>query len=470
MNLRVLFTNLSLEGRTGTDIVVRDLSTGLAKLGLDVSFYAPKLGPLAEEIRAHGVRVTDDLAGLESPDIVHGHHHVETAEAVLHFPEARGLFVCHDATAWHDRPPELARVMQYVAVDACVQERLSSYEFASRRGIRLIPNAVDTERFQTRAPLPERPARALLFSNYARPGYDLDILKAACAGRGISLDTAGGGMGTQTDAPEELLPQYDVVFAKARCAMEAAACGCSVVLYHDGMLGPALNGANIEECLRWNLGRRLFTERMTAGAIGQRLAGYSPQRAGEVTEAIRRSNNLDAVLQRWLELYREMMAQPLPPSEPGERRAWINDLARRVGELEQHVPRAVSPKLPVFEPGQVRLRLQHAPGRVRCGEGFALLVRVENGSLYRLIEAEPHPVRIGCLWIRDRRTEEAVRRGYLWAGIEPQRAAEVELQQFAPAVPGKYTLRITLVQEQVRWMHAVKGGPVIDVPVEVVAD
>jgi hypothetical protein len=67
-------------------------------------------------------------------------HHVETVEAMLHFPEARGLFVCHDASVWHDRPPELSRLLRYVAVDKCVQDRPGRYPFVRRRCIVFIQN------------------------------------------------------------------------------------------------------------------------------------------------------------------------------------------------------------------------------------------------------------------------------------------------------------------------------------------
>lgn len=470
MSLRVLITNLALEGRTGTDIVVRDLAAGLSRSGSDVSVYSPRLGPMAEEIRSLRIAVSDDLTSLKAPDIVHGHHHVETAEALLHFPEARGLFVCHDYSAWHDRPPDLTRLLRYVAVDACVRERLEAYAFVRDRGISAIPNAVDTQRFQMRPPLPGKPSRALVFSNYSRPGYDFDLLRAACDEMSIALETAGERLGTQTATPETLLPRYDIVFAKARCAMEAAASGCYVVLYHDGMLGPSLDGTNIKECLRWNLGRRLFTERLTPETLRQRLGQYNARAALDVCGEVRRTNSLDAVLPRWLALYDELMTQPLPPYDPRERRFWISGLVRRVEDLETTARRVASPKLPAAVACELRLELLYAPFRVRCGASFALRVRVHNRSLHHLIEAEPHPMRIGCLWVKDGHTREAARRGYLQQGIQPESMGECELEQIAPAVPGEYTLRISLVQEQVRWLHHVKGGPVIDLRMQVVED
>lgn len=347
--MRVLITNIAMVTRSGTEVVVRELAPKLSRAGLETAVYTQWRGPTATELEADGVQVTDDLSTLAPPDVIHGHHHIETVEAMLHFPKARGLFVCHDASVWHDRPPELPRLLRYVAVDKCVQERLQRYQFVRERGIELIPNAVDTERYAPRKPLPDPPARALVFSNYLKKGDDLSLLRRVCHRLGIALDTAGQGMSTGTSSPETILPDYDIVFAKARCALEAAACGCFVVLYHAGMLGVPLEGETIRECLQWNLGRHLFTERLTEDGVRARLARYSPVTAQRVCEEVRRTRSLEGLTERWVELYREIMALPLPAAGGRELRDYMERMARTVADLE-----APQPLRPGTEPGRSR--------------------------------------------------------------------------------------------------------------------
>jgi hypothetical protein len=301
---------------------------------LEAAVYTKWRGPTAKELEADGVQVTDDLSTLAPPDVIHGHHHIQTVEAMLHFPRARGLFVCHDASIWHDRPPELPRLLRYVAVDKCVRDRLQRYPFVRERGIELIPNAVDTERYAPRKPLRNPPERALVFSNYLKEGDDLLLLRRECNRRGIALDTAGHGMSTGTSSPESILPDYDIVFAKARCALEAAACGRFVVLYHDGMLGVPLEGATIRECLQWNLGRRLFTERLTAARLRERLARYCPVSARQVCEQVLQTRSLKDAAGRWIELYREIMTLPLPEPAGRELEDYMERMARTVADLE----------------------------------------------------------------------------------------------------------------------------------------
>ena len=54
-------------------------------------------------------------------------------------------------------------------------------------------------------------------------------IAAACHAAGITLDVVGGAAGRVSDAPEHLLPAYDIVFAKGRTALEALAVGCATV-------------------------------------------------------------------------------------------------------------------------------------------------------------------------------------------------------------------------------------------------
>ena len=47
--MRILITNLKLEGRTGTELFVCDLARGLLEAGHRPVLYSPRLGKLAAE-------------------------------------------------------------------------------------------------------------------------------------------------------------------------------------------------------------------------------------------------------------------------------------------------------------------------------------------------------------------------------------------------------------------------------------
>ena len=251
--LRILFTHDRLTARSGADIVTRDLAVGMRARGHIVTLYVPVPGGVTEDIRAAGVPVVHALNLLtDAPDIVHGNHHVETMQALLRFPRVGALFVCHHRMAHMAAPPVVGRIRRYVAVDANCLERLTlDYRIPEARS-RVIYNAVDTDRFRQRRPLPPAPRRAAVFSNYAVPGTHLDAVVAACARLKLPLDVIGSGVGAQTKSPETVLGAYDLVFAKARCALEAMAVGAAVVLCDTYGLGPMVTSTAFQELRRWN--------------------------------------------------------------------------------------------------------------------------------------------------------------------------------------------------------------------------
>ena len=71
-NLTVLLTNVRLEDRTGTELYVRDLAFGLLAKGHRPVVYSPRLGKLAQEIRAETIPVVDDLNQLSVVPHYHG--------------------------------------------------------------------------------------------------------------------------------------------------------------------------------------------------------------------------------------------------------------------------------------------------------------------------------------------------------------------------------------------------------------
>src|ERR1700676_296226 len=82
--LRILITNNTLAARAGSELYVRDLASGLLERGHTPIAYSLQLGEVAQEIRAAGIPVVADLNALAAaPDVIHGHHNLETMIALL---------------------------------------------------------------------------------------------------------------------------------------------------------------------------------------------------------------------------------------------------------------------------------------------------------------------------------------------------------------------------------------------------
>lgn len=308
--LRVLITNITLAGRSGTETYVRDLAVRLLRRGHTPIVYTTDQGLLAGEIRFAGAPVVTDLDSLASPpDVIHGHHHPETMTALLRFPGVPGLFVCHDRTAWYDMPPRFPRLLRYVAVDDNCRDRLLYEHAIPEERVEVLLNFVDLERFQPRAPLPTRPARAAVFSNYARETSSLLAVRGACERSGVALDVIGDGVGNRSDRPEEMLGAYDLVFAKARCALEAMAVGVAVVLYDREQLGPLVTADAFHDLRRLNFGRRTLQWPVRADAVAREIDRFDAQDAAEVSGLVRSLCDLDPVVDRFVEIYRAIIAE-----------------------------------------------------------------------------------------------------------------------------------------------------------------
>jgi glycosyl transferase family 4 len=313
--LRVLITNVSLWYRSGTELYTRDLAIGLARRGHSPVVYSTQLGTVADELRRATVPVVDDLAAIGvTPDVIHAHHTLETMAAGLRFPATPALFVCHDAKAWHDTPPPLPQIRHWVAVDRACHDRLTLQHGIPEDRVRLLPNAVDLNRFRPRKPLPDRPGRALLFSNYAGEAM-LQEVQAACAARSITLDTLGHFLGDKHEAPETVLPQYDLVFAKGRSALEAAAVGAAVIVCDPRGCGPLVTTDRLEE---FRFSGRMLGDPVRCDTLLSRIDQYDPHDAGEVARRVRAECNLEGLLDRLESLYREVMEEAAPPPSADE--------------------------------------------------------------------------------------------------------------------------------------------------------
>jgi len=288
---------------------VRDLAIGLVARGHLPVLFSPRLGPLADELRAASIPVVDQLDRIaEPPDIIHGHHSMETMTALLQFTQSPGIFVCHDAAAWHDTPPTFPRLHQYVAVDLACRERLVSQHKISPEMVHLIQNAVDLERFLPRDPLPTVPKRALLISNYVRD-KQAEPIRSACRKSGIQLDVAGRHLGGVHQQPEQLLRQYDLVFAKGRCAWEALACGTAVIVCDAGGMGSLVTRADVDRLRQWNFGRRLLQRPITKESVAEEIQHYNADDAMQVAQFIRSIAGTDRQLDQLLALYRSVVEQ-----------------------------------------------------------------------------------------------------------------------------------------------------------------
>ncbi|MBI2358502.1 MAG: glycosyltransferase [Deltaproteobacteria bacterium] len=362
-SLKVLITNITLATRTGTEVYVRDLALGLLRRGHKPIVYSTHLGGIARELRAKTVPVLEDLTQVSAtPDIIHGHHLPETMMALLQFPGVPGIFFCHDWSAWHDVPPRFPRILRYVAVDDTCLDRLILEHGVAQEKARVILNFVDLERFKPRGPLPERPKRALVFSNQASERTHLSATRQACSQASITLDIIGASTGTSVTHPEEVLGHYDLVFAKGKSALEALSVGAAVILCDAAGAGPMVTTAELERLRRLNFGIRALQKPVRADVLAEEISRYNAEDSQEVSRKIRASAGLETALDELIALYDEVTEEykstgPIDP-EAEERAAasYIHQLAVKNQRLQSENRQLRSELETVYDSPTLRLR------------------------------------------------------------------------------------------------------------------
>lgn len=455
--LGILITNIQLTVGSGTEQFVRDLALGMRSRGHKVAVFTPHLGEFGRKLIKAGIPVHVHLDEIPFvPDIIHGHHHVETVRALEKFPQARGLFVGHDGYAWHDLPPSHPRLFAYVAVDANCRERME--QILPAGSVRIIGNWVDTDRFARRALLPKRPHRALIFSNYAEPGGPHEIIVEACRMEGIECDVIGDGVGKKMNRPEDALKDYDLVFAKGKCAFESLGTGAAVILYHTNGLGPLVTDYNMAACRLWNFGIRLMTEPVSPEGVRERIHRYDADDAGIVTGRIREESNLARQLDEYEELYSETLARPKPVKTgyDAENLVRILRFLRETQDRQTPTPGKGKPcgPLTIAQMQKLRVHIAKTPGETLPGAPFGVGVELSNGSDAAISSENPLPIHIIARWraANGEWSKTIPVRARMAGTLNPGGTTGVVLTLTAPEQPGRHDLRVTLVQEGLQWM------------------
>jgi hypothetical protein len=306
-----VITNRTLATRTGTELYVRDLAIALAERGHTPIVYTPQPGEIASEIRARTIAVTDDLLTIaEPPDVIHGHHGLETLTALLAFPGVPAVAVCHSWIGWSDAPVPFPRVLRYLAVDDTCADRLRFEHGIPDERIRVILNSVNLTRFKPRPPLPPRPKRALVFSNAAGPGQaHLPAIQKACAAAGIEVETVGASAGRSLASPEDVLGEFDLVFAKAKAALEAMSVGAAVILCDAVGAGPMVTAANLDQLRRINFGMRALSHPVTPEFLAGEIARYDAADAAAVSRAVREAAGTGTMAGELCSVYDEVVVE-----------------------------------------------------------------------------------------------------------------------------------------------------------------
>jgi len=298
-----------MDSLSGTVVYTRDLALELRRRGHRPLVYTWLTGKISREVESAGVEVVTDLWRLKDrPDVIHGHHRPLVRGALLRFGDVPAVAFCHNPTDPWDAPAPDPRIRRYLGVSELCQRRLLDLGApAGEVGSR--PNFVDLGRFGVRGPLPARPARALAFSNNASETTFLPAVRAAADRLEIDLAVVGRESGHSVDHPEEILGEYDLVFAVGKSALEAMAVGAAVVLCDRPGLGPMVTSTSFPRLRAMNFGLAALTDPVTPDRIVEAVAGYDAADATRVRDLVRAHCGLEEATTDLVEIYWRVIAE-----------------------------------------------------------------------------------------------------------------------------------------------------------------
>jgi hypothetical protein len=313
--LRIVFCNHALAARAGSELWVRDVANFCSNQGHEIAVYSPTLGEVAESIARMGILVTSSATAIHdfSPDIVHVNHY-RYAEPVIDGFAGTDVKIVNMIHGVLPRPgmPRPAGVDRYACVSVACKAKTFLLTPANWNDIAILPSFFDEAIFTAPDSRP-REKRALLFTSKAAPSQ-VATMREALDAFDYRLDHYGHAGAVVAD-PAQMLPTYDVVFAVGRSAVEALACGCRVILWDDGVIGPSVNRETFWTCVTANfalpsklLPFRFCDEAEAKSWIGEQLGAARELENGEVVAATRHNLTVKTVGRLLLDIYRDALS------------------------------------------------------------------------------------------------------------------------------------------------------------------
>lgn len=316
--MKILITNNSLANLGGSEWVAIELAKTLFSRGHEVAACSSQIGEAGSLLRGMSVpTIPDPLASPFKPDIIHGQHHLDTMRALCAFPDVPAIYHCHGFVPWVEDPPAHPRILHYVGMCSSISRRICLLLGLPDQKVTTVPNWVDLRRFRfVRNPV-QKPQKALLYlRSFDRNGWHASQLCQAFETMGIKLNLwLPQG---DTLAPEVVLPEYDIVLASGRSAVEAMASGCAVLPISPSSCLDLVDLSNFDLFQSQNFSPKLSAGHFNAQAIMNAISSYDPARVAAVTAFVRSKCALDAAVDVLESLYmktvKEFSEQCSPPS------------------------------------------------------------------------------------------------------------------------------------------------------------
>ncbi len=308
--MKILITNHQLKGRGGSELFALEIGLALRTRGHEVCLFSTLAGDISEQAEAAGIPYVKDPAACPfHPDLIHGQHHLETMIALTQWPGVPGIYFLHGATPWEEHPPRHPRLHRYLGTSPRFNWWIARECGVTESEVGTIRNFMDPAKFSSVRPPGNCTHRAAVFHNTMDPkGKPFAAIMSACHAHGLTLEGVGALFGNLTKQPEIDLLEYDVVFAGGRSAIEAMACGCTVIPVTKEQAESRIHPANYDEMVDRNFTAEINAPHITAEQIMAELGSIDPLETAAVTARIRHEATLEKAVDALLHHYSIAMA------------------------------------------------------------------------------------------------------------------------------------------------------------------
>lgn len=306
--MRILITNNSLHKLGGAESFVRDLACDLQSFGHTAMVYSTDLRQVVHLASGDLFHVVEDIHQLPAPpDIIHAQHHLDAMTALTAWPGVPAIYHCHGAV-WRESIPKHPRIYHYLAMSRTMRERLMIEFNIPPYSIDVFLNGYDPRRFSAIRQLPEQPKRGLFYNKiHARQSPTAQAVKSAAVANGIEMDWIGSQLDRMIDAPENILPNYDIVFASGRSAIEALASGCAVIVLGRTSCGEMVTPENFDRFREVNFSIAVNSPPPSTEEISRQLRRFSASECHLVTNRIRTEADSRATVGTLERLYQQVI-------------------------------------------------------------------------------------------------------------------------------------------------------------------
>lgn len=314
---KVLITNSTIGGRSGTEVWIYEIANWLKNKGIDVLVYAPNLNTVNIKAADSISYTTDqDIARLFTPDLIHVQHagHHKVAELLYSIPNVPVFNLLHGVIDQIEMPLKgtEGRPVLYGGVSRLICRKTN---FLTNKNVILLKNfAENLSTFRNNPDLVTACCVSTKISTDVR-----SRLTQLFGAQGILLKSVGHDLESfiwDYRSQGNDLKQSDVVLCTGKTAVDALGMGIHVILCEGSLLGPLVTHKNIDFLSAMNFA--LASEAVQVIDVFSSEAEYWLERQLDglplidpecMQTFLRKENSIDSVGKKLLEIYGILAAQ-----------------------------------------------------------------------------------------------------------------------------------------------------------------